>query len=424
MSRDRRGNRSPRWSEREIARRGINTMRVSSVADLLSCALWRQSVPVMIVGLVVLMTNFMTPMLVGMYVDSFHVPVGEAGYTAAAYLTGGGIGGVAVSLLVLRVPTRRILALGIVLLSMGNFVSIFVTPLAGILIVRAVAGMGEGIGFGLMGAGISRLPYPSRVYGAFMVLMLLLAAVVYYMVPPLRRELGPRSILLPVIIAPLCLAPIVRRFPDLSRVKGAIHPTEDPSRISYSIGLMSLPLATLVIYVAYGSVFSYSERLGIRSGIDPNSVARLLADSSLVAVAGALLAMFSGGERRMPLKVVASLLGVVCCTWTMVVGGGAGYMIGLMVFSFVWFFFVPNLMTIVSVVDSDGRLSAATLGGMEWGMAAGPGVAGAYVGGLGLGVIAPIATVGFALGLVLLAPGMLRMRKFASNPIGKSASAG
>lgn len=384
---------------------------------------WRQTVPIMALGLVVLATNLLTPMLVGMYVDSFGLSVGQAGYAAAAYLTGGGLGGMAVSLLVLRVPTRALLLLAIALLALGNLESMFVTPIWGILLVRAVAGVGEGIGFGLMGAAVSRLLDPSRIYGTFMILMLLLGAVILYMVPPLRSELGPRSILIPVTVAPLCLAVIVRRFPNLSQRHALAVSARSAGTVQRAFGLILLPFATLVVYIAYGTVFTYSERLGIRSGIGPDSVSRLLADGSLVAMAGSALAIASGGERRMAHKIVLAVFIVVCCVWAMVSGRRYPYTAGLMAFSFVWFFFVPNLMTMVAVMDRDGRLSAATLGAMEWGMAAGPAVAGLCVTRGDLSVIGPIATLGFFIGLLLLTPAMLKVSSTSWIRTGEMAGA-
>src|ERR1700721_2856485 len=129
--------------------------------------LMRRSIPILCLGFAVLTTNVLLPTLVGMYMDVFGLPIGQAGYTAATYLFGAGAGSVLVGALVLKVRTRTLLLLGLGLLAGGNLLSMFIPTLGGILAIRLIAGIGEGIGFGLVGAFIARLSNPGRVYGAF-----------------------------------------------------------------------------------------------------------------------------------------------------------------------------------------------------------------------------------------------------------------
>jgi DHA1 family inner membrane transport protein len=374
-------------------------------------ARWR-SFPIVCLGLTVLTTNILTPTLVGTYVDSFGLSIGQAGYTAAAYMLGGGLGGMLVSWLLLIVPTRVLLIIGLASLALGNFVSIFVAALPGILAVRMIAGIGEGIGFGLMGACISRLPNPGRIYGVFTVLLLLISALILYLLPGMRSEFGPRMILVPIAVAPACLLAIIRKFPDLSSQSRSSQRTTAPGD-GPSLARRSwfVPLATFVIYVAYGAQFSYAERLGVYAGIAPNSVARLLAIASLVALVGAILATLLSNSRAMGLKISIALVIVVCCTWAMVAGNPALYRVGIVVFFCAWFFFLPNLFALVSLVDRNGQVAAATLGAMEWGMAAGPAIVAFWVSERTLSVIGPIATVGFGVGLLLLAPAMRNLSR-------------
>lgn len=367
---------------------------------------WR-SLPIVCLGLTVLTTNILTPMLVGTYVDSFGLSVGQAGYTAAVYMLGGGLGGMLVAWLLLIAPTRVLLSIGLASLALGNFVSIFVEALPGILTVRMIAGIGEGMGFGLMGACISRLPNPARVYGVFNILLLLIAALMLYLLPALRTEFGPRMILVPIAVAPACLLAVIRKFPDLSSRSGISHPTKAPADgPSVALRLWFVPLATFVIYVAYGAQFAYVERLGVYAGIGPDSIARLLASASVVAVGGATLAALLSGSRAIGLKISIAVAIVVCCTWALVAGKPALYQVSVVVMFCAWFFFVPNLLALGSLLDRNGRLAAATLGAMEWGMAAGPAIAALWIGEGNLAVIGPIATFGYGAGLLLLVPAM------------------
>jgi predicted MFS family arabinose efflux permease len=388
--------------------------------------LMRRSIPILCLGFAVLTTNVLLPTLVGMYMDAFGLPIGQAGYTAAAYLFGAGAGSVLVGALVLKVRTRTLLLCGLGLLAAGNLMSMFIPALWGILAIRLIAGIGEGIGFGLVGAFIAQLSNPGRVYGSFVVVMQILGALTLALLPWVRHEWGPKMILLPVAAAPLCLLAILGKFPELSSNSGG--KTVSRSGVSLERRVWLAPLATFVLYVAYGGVFTFIERLGVFTGINIDSASRWLAFGSLLALGGGALAALWAGPRAMGLKICGSLLAMTGATWCLVSGRPELYVMGLLLAFFVWAFFAANLMTLPLLVDRSGRLGAATMGAMQWGMAAGPAAAGAYVDEKNISVIGITATVGFCVGLLLLLPVIRKVREApvdspASNPAPSAAGA-
>ena len=298
--------------------------------------------------------------------------------------------------------------------------------IGGILAIRLVAGIGEGIGFGLVGAFIAQLSNPGRVYGSFVVVMQILGALTLGLLPWVRHEWGPKMILLPVAAAPLCLLAILGKFPELSSNSGG--KTVSRSGVSLERRVWLAPLATFVLYVAYGGVFTFIERLGVFTGINVDSAARWLALGSLLALGGGALAALWAGPRAMGLKISGSLLAMTGATWCLVSGRPELYVMGLLLAFFVWAFFAANLMTLPLLVDRSGRLGAATMGAMQWGMAAGPAAAGAYVDEKNISVIGITATVGFCVGLLLLLPVIRKVREApvdspASNPAPSAAGA-
>jgi predicted MFS family arabinose efflux permease len=365
------------------------------------------SVPVLLLGLTVLTTNILVPTLVGTYVDSFGLSLQQAGYTAAIYMLGGGIGGVLVSQVLGIAPTRTVLAVGLGALAIGNFISIYVSSFSLILAIRLIAGVGEGIGFGLMGAYVSRLANPNRIYAVFTFLLLLISAAIQYLLPILRNDFGPRMLLVPIAVAPACLLAILRSFSDLSNNARSLRSGAAQSSASpLAPCLRIVPIAVFVIYVAYGGQFAYFERLGVFAGFTPNAVARLLGSAYLVALAGAALAFVLTGTRTLGLKLSLALAVVVVSAWLIVAGQPTMYRVGIMVIFCAWSFFLPNLLGVVSLVDRNGRLAAASLGAMEWGMAAGPAIVGVLVSNRNLVVVASIATPAFIFGLLLLVPAL------------------
>lgn len=374
-----------------------------------------RSIPILCLGFAVLTTNVLLPAVVGMYVDVFGLSVGQAGYTAASYLFGAGAGSVLVGALVLRVHTRSLLLIGLGLLAAGNLLSIVIPTLWGILAIRFIAGIGEGIGFGLVGAFIARLSNPGRVYGAFVVVMQILGGCTLALLPWVRHQFGPQMILLPVGLAPLCVVAILGKFPQLrstTREQGAL---QRPVGGSLEGRLWLAPLATFVLYVAYGGVFTYIERLGVFTGFNIDSVARLLAIGALLALGGGALATVWAGPRAMTLKICGALLIMTGASWCLVSGRSDLYVTGLMLAFLVWAFFAANLMTLPLLVDRSGRLGAAAMGAMQWGMAVGPAAAGAFLSEKNVAVIGVTATVGFCVGMLLLLPVIRQVRETSAE---------
>jgi MFS family permease len=67
----------------------------------------------LLLGLVVLTTNILTPAIVGTHVEAFGLTIDQAGYAAAAYMAGGGFGGLVTGALLLRAPTKALLFVGL-----------------------------------------------------------------------------------------------------------------------------------------------------------------------------------------------------------------------------------------------------------------------------------------------------------------------
>jgi DHA1 family inner membrane transport protein len=366
---------------------------------------------VLAVGLASLATNVLMPTLVGVYVDSFGLSIGQAGLTSAVYMAGGGVGAAMVSWLLLSMRTRVLLRIALAALAIGNALSVFAHSGPSILTVRFIAGLGEGAGYALMGAGISRMREPNRVYGIFDVALLLLATTVQYLVPWLRGTFGSGVLFWVIAAAPLILLPFTRRFPNLRLVSQSGNtPRRLDTRVAARGYFWAGVLATLVVYVAYGAGFTYIERIGVRAGLPADEVARILGWGYFAGVGGALLAIATAKARSRGLIIFLALVAVTLLTLLTLVPQTFTYRIGVMALYFVWFFFVPNLMSALSLADPSGRLAALGIGAQEWGISLGPAVGALWLTGDNFSPIGWISAVGYGLAMILLLPVLRRIQ--------------
>jgi MFS transporter, DHA1 family, inner membrane transport protein len=387
---------------------------------------WLGSALVVAVGVLVLMTNLLMPTLVGVYVDCFGLSMREAGYTAAVYMLGGGLGALCVSATLFSVRTRGLLVVGLCALAAGNLASLYTQSFGMILAVRLLAGMGEGVGFALMAAGVSRMRNPSRVYGIYVVAVLLTAAAVQCSVPWIRGVFGPKALFVPIAILPLVVLLFLRWFPDLSRPQAsiALPKSEDfyPIRTGY---FWCGALGTLIIYCANGGTFAYLERAGVLAGIDRDSVARTLAVAQLGGAGGALASVLTADVWRREWKIVITLVLVTSATLAIFSGRPWGFTLGVIAWFFLWEYFVPNLLGVLSLADPGGRLAAASMGTMEWGLAIGPViVASSVMDGGGYAAVGLVTVVGYVAGVALLVPVMLHISRDAKSQCREGATVG
>jgi predicted MFS family arabinose efflux permease len=329
-------------------------------------------------------------------------------------MTGGGVGAALVSWLLLSVRTPVLLAIGLSALVIGNLASIFAHSFQTILAVRLIAGLGEGAGFALMGAGVSRMSNPNRVYGVFMVLMLFMAAAIQYSIPWLRSTLGAQLLFVPIAVAPACLLLFSRKFPDLSASQKPVGFSASRSgRRSSGLYFWSGILATLVVYIAYGAGFAYIERIGVQTGIAADTVAGMLGMGYLISVGGALAVIVTANMAGRAWKISIALVVVACATLLTVAGEPLAYRIGVTALFFSWYYFAPNLMALMSLADPSGRLAAAIMGAMEWGLAIGPAIAALWVRDGNFTAVAVVGVCGFLIGMLLLVPVLRHVSRHA-----------
>ncbi len=233
-----------------------------------------------------------------------------------------------------------------------------------ILALRLIAGVGEGIGFALMAAAVSRVQNPGRVYGIFVVLMLLMSAAIQYSIPWLRSSLGPQLLFAPISAAPACLLLFFWKCPDLAAngQHGQLSTGPFRGRLT-GFYFWSGTLATFVVYIAYGGGFAYIERIGVHAGIAADAVARMLGVGHLISVGGALTSTLMTNLRGRAWKILVALVVVGCSTVLMVAGG-------------------PS----------------------EWGLAADPAIAALWIRDGSFTAVAGMAASGFSVALLLLIP--------------------
>ena len=395
-------------------RRPATIVAVAAPLDPASKAGANTGIMAVAVGIVVMTTNTLMPTLVGVYADHYGLSVAEAGYTAAIYMAGGGSGAALVSWLLPSISTRILLAVSLCTLAIGNFASVFTHSVALIFTIRFIAGLGEGAGFALMGAAVSRLRDPNRIFGIFTVLLLLISSGIHYVIPWLRDTYGAQLFFLPIAVAPACLLAFIGWFPNLALHSDPILNKSSPefteTRGEGSYFWCGIA-ATLVVYIAFGAGFAYIERMGVHAGIAANSVAEMIGMGYLIGAGGACVATLMSTAPRRAWRISVALIIVALSMLLTVTDAQLPYRIGVIMFFFSWSYFAPTFLGLMALADPRGQLAAAVTGAQEWGIAVGPAIAAFWTGTGNYKSVALIGACGFLGGLFLVIPVLRRVRQ-------------
>jgi MFS family permease len=144
--------------------------------------------------------------------------------------------------------------------------------------------------------------------------------------------------------------------------------------------LMTLA-AVLVLGLGEGSLWAFTERIGVHVGLSGEKIGAVLAGTTLIGLAGAGLAAWLGTRHGRGRPIAVGLGALVVAT------GGIGYVTSpapyvamLLAWGIVFFFTMPFLMGTTAALDPLGRWTAAASGASSVGTALGPAAAGVLVG--------------------------------------------
>jgi predicted MFS family arabinose efflux permease len=163
--------------------------------------------------------------------------------------------------------------------------------------------------------------------------------------------------------------------------------------------------AALCIDTAKGGFWTYLDRIGVSIGLDVALVSRILAVGSIAGAAGAAFAAFLNSRWGRMGPVFACLF-VQGITLTIVVYGKslAGFTAAVIAYYFIWYFFVSNLLGLMSAADRTGRLVSALLAAQTIGLALGPAAGAMVVSDRDFTALAPLGLTAYAVAALLLIP--------------------
>ena len=359
-----------------------------------------------LVGAVALLMLGLQPLLLGALLEAGQVTLEGVGLVAMGEIVALGLGGLSGARgLPVRsrraIPTRPALA--------AAALDLATTRVGGDLalgLVRAAAGIAEGLMVWSTTAVIVRAAVPERLAGLFFVVQTLAQAMtglaLAHLVLPVAGWSGGFALLAGLCVLAALLAarfarPLGPLTPTVSQVGVGLRWTRP--RVG-TLLLVFLQLATL------GALWAYAEPLGTRAGFSPTAVQTLIAAGLGMQVVGGSVGTWL--IRRAPIRPVllgcSLVLGLTALGVARTAQGGTLAFAALCgLFTFTWLFMLPFQMALAFHVDGSGQVASLVPAAQLFGSAFGPLMASLVVTGEEVAPV-PFVAAGFALLAMLALP--------------------
>ncbi|MBI2993090.1 MAG: MFS transporter [Gammaproteobacteria bacterium] len=332
-----------------------------------------------------------------------------AGDIASAEMWGIALTTVAMTLFAARFDWRRVFAVSLIVMVLGNLASLLAesAPVFGVL--RFVCGLGAGGVVSLSFAVVGLTANPDRNFGWLIMWVLIYGAVVLFAMPTVYAVVGMNGVLLFFAIFPasgLLFTAWLPRF-------GAEHAQIEQDAVSLPRNFTGMALVAMFCYfLGQGVVWAYLFLIGVNGGATEQQVANGLTASQFAGVCGALCAALIGSRfgraRPLSLAILLTLLPLFLLfgrtgAWT--------YAIAVCIYNYGWNLTHPYLLAAMASFDRAGRVVVYAVAFQMLGLANGPWIAARVIREDDYSNVLWLGVALFAASLALILPPVFKQRE-------------
>ncbi len=347
-------------------------------------------------------SQMVVPIWIGQVIDHFRVSAAVAGSIASLEFAAVALTSVITATLVGRAPGRLLCTVGTVLLMAGNLMCTFAATLAWLGAARLVCGVGKGLVIAIIFGMAGQSSNPTRSFAVLNAAYAAFSAAVFLVVPRVVIHFGMAGAFGSMVALSLLGLVFLPWVPEPRRAaRGESWFRSLPLDVSGALAIAGLTL----MWTAQGSIWAFSERIGVRDGLSLQSIGWVLSAGSILAIAGPLASRVLEIRRGALLPILGGLavLAVVAIL-VCVSRSPVTYALAVPVISIAALFLMPYVQGVLSFVDPSGKLNAGSSAFMTLGGALGPLLGGVLIARGGFGTLAVCAGVLFMVVFGLFRP--------------------
>lgn len=306
------------------------------------------------------------------------------------------------SVLAARVLVGRSLLLlslaGLALAIVGNVLSLLDPQYPVLLLARAMAGTGAGLGLMMMNSTAALFRDPDRAFARLSVVSILFGMIITGVMPLVQGIRGFSSPFAMVLASLVVIIPAVAVLPPALSVRASEPHSQQGMAKGAGVRLATLVVVTFLIGCASGTMWVFYAMIGQRAGLSMAGIDRAISMAVFAALLAASVASFIGGKLG---RVVPVVVGLAALATAVVVlsnhPGPVAFRIATMGNVGALYFLTPYLFGAAAAQDPTGRGAVYVGSAFYLTGAVGPAFGGLISSTVGLGVVGT-ATVAIAVG--------------------------
>ena len=366
-----------------------------------------------LLGTIGVLSFIVQPALVQGFVTVLHMSESRAVDLAGVEMAGVAAATILLALLGERVNWRLATAVAIVLAAAGNAWSALSLGESTLWAARCLAGFGHG---GLISLSFTFVGLTRRVernLAIYLVSLLSYGALGIWVAPGVFAHVGLASVFATFAVATLASLGCLRFLPHSSSAR--MQPS--PRARDLSMPQQATALAGVLVYnLAQGIAWAILFLVGTGAGLGEQPVANALFASQVMAVAGALGAVYLAERWRRGAAIVTGIVGGALCIGLLL--GPlpmATYAVAVCGFNLLWNFVLPFILGAVGDMDRRGRMMSPAIAMQMTGLGLGPILTARLIGDGDYRAAEWLCVACFAVSLALLAVPLAAHRRLAGT---------
>lgn len=340
-----------------------------------------------LLGSVTVLPVLILPNLVGSVVDEFNFTETQASTAASLNFIAGAIIALVMAFNIRSLNLQKIAVVSLLLAAVSDFLSGYTGDnIYLFMIMRALAGLGQGAAYTAVMSSIARTNDPDRGYGMLMTMQFGISALGLYLIPMVLPIAGIQGMF--IGLTAMDLIGVFMALKLISSKRGTdvnVHDENDLSHVEWKVifsgAAIMVILGLCFLETAMTAQFSFTERVATqRLEMSPEAVGSILAIASLLGIPGGFGCVLLGTRfgRAIPLfmGLATSVVGV---TLLALAKDPFMYTISAYILGFTWAFTLPYYQAAQAALCPHGSVVAAGSFSGTMGNAAGPGLAGVAV---------------------------------------------
>lgn len=318
------------------------------------------------------------PLLLGVTADALALTPQQLGILGSAYMAAFALAAVPSVSLLQRVSWRAI-GLGAGLMAVTTLLAATrLQAFAGFVVLFLVVGVAESLLFALGNRVLGATSDPDRAYGlGFWVGLGIAAGLIFLFAQVIIPTWGFVGVYVTAAVVVSILVVGCFQLPGSTMDTVPDSPSEQ-AKLTPAIALGLLAIA--VYYVGLAGLWTFVERIGVSRGIAADTIGTIVAVCLVATAFGSLAPIATEGRfSRGMMLLLGSLVTLAAMLLLALPGATRSFLVGVLLFNFVWGTATVYIAAIIAVADSSGHFLPLIGGAMGIGATFGPALAGMLI---------------------------------------------